>query len=105
MIQNFQLEVDHYISPYFVAEWPAETLEVLTDESHPQNFYQCPAKQFRFAEKVEAPFDDPKDLVATRMPFAHMDQVETLLTDFNPDLRIGYPTDHAPVFCFGHEEE
>jgi hypothetical protein len=104
MIQNFQLEVDQFISPYFVADWPNETLDILTDETHPQNFYQCPSKQYRYADKVDAPFDDPKDLVATRMPFAPMDHVETLLTDFNPDLRIGYTGDDTPVFCFGHED-
>jgi hypothetical protein len=37
------------------------------------------------------------------MPFAPMDQVEALLTDFNQELRIGFPVDHQPIFCYGHE--
>jgi hypothetical protein len=103
MIHNLQLEVDQFISPFFIAEWPNDTLDVLTTQEQTAQFYDCPEKQYRYTEKVEAPFDDPKDLVATRMPFAPMDQVEGLLTDFNKDLRIGYPADHQPVFCFGRD--
>jgi hypothetical protein len=103
MIQNLQLEVESFISPYFIAAWPNETVWALTAGAEKARFEDCPEKQYRYSEKVEAPFDDPRDLVATRMPFVPMDQVADLLAGFNQELRIGYPADHQPVFCFARE--
>jgi hypothetical protein len=105
MILNMQLDIDSFISPYFIAQWPSNTIETLTTDAETSKFSNCPKKQYRYSEKVDAPFDDPRDLVVTRMPFVPMNKVEELLKDFNRELRIGYPADDQPIFCYQSEPE
>jgi hypothetical protein len=98
MIQNMQLDLTR-----FIAQWPNDSIALLATLAAATTLQDCPKKQFRFTEKVDTPFDDPRDLVVTRMPFAPMTKVEQLLQDLNRGLRIGYLTDDGPAFCYQRE--
>ncbi|OHT04816.1 hypothetical protein TRFO_27596 [Tritrichomonas foetus] len=102
MILNMRYEVEDFINPHFIANWPNETLEVLGKEGDQlvDKIQKCPSKQFRFSQQVEMPFDQPGTFIATTLPNVPMDQVSTLLQDINLDLQIGYPEENKPIFCW-----
>lgn len=99
MIHNMQLEVDSFISPYFIANWPDNTDTVIGDGDM-KRVHTCPSKQYRTAEKIEVPFENVARVVATRMQEKDMEKVVELLK-VQPDeyLRIGYQSANEPVFC------
>ena len=100
MMHNMQLEVDQYVSQYFIAEWPKDVEKVI-GEGDREGIKACPARQYRTEERVDAPFDDVQGLIATRMQDKDMAKVVELVEKCNDvdDLKIGWRSKMDPVFC------
>ena len=105
LVNDMQLDVDSFESPYFIPMWPESVRDLAAvDAQMPTQVAVCPLSQFRFEDQIDSPFQKPADFIATRMAFTPMNEVPLILKKIPKETRIAYPSEQTPIFCYQHDD-